>query len=168
MKLISMSLLIVILTQLCCWLDLLRSSFAWRVSGGCRVHAGSPWQWLVKEGVSCSPASPWGTGFFVLCLERPTGSCRGAMTGFVTLSLVSSSSQLFVFVGEDKWQILELLSIQCPRVVILGFGQSQGEMDGCITTEEAPEPICGYSASPSGNHWLLEFQFWMRIFVFQL
>lgn len=114
------------------------------MSGGCRVHAGTPWQWLFKEGVSCSPASPCGTGFFPLCLERTTWSCRGAMTGFSTFSLVSSISQLFIFVGginDGPWGCSTFRVSK--GFCFCGFEQSGGEMDGSLPTEEAPKPICG-------------------------
>lgn len=155
MKFISVSLLIVILTWLCGWLDPLRPSFEWRMSGGCRVHAGTPWQWLFKEGVSCSPASPWGTGFFLLCLERPTGSCSGAMTGFFTYPLSAVFlNYLFFLGGGNKWRFGAAQHLGCPRCVVCGVWAITGEMGGCHTSEEAPEPICGslwnYFNSSSG------------------
>lgn len=145
MTFISVNLLIVILTWLCCWLDFLRPSFVWRMSGGCRVHAGTPWQWLMKEGVSCSPASPWGTGFFFCCAWKgPLGAAEELWLFFSPYPLSAIFLNCLFLLGGWMTDLGAAQHSGCPwAAVSVALSNHRGEMDGSLTIEEAPKPICG-------------------------
>lgn len=95
-----------------------------RLQGPCRTPLA-----VAVEGrcvlLSCLSLGHW--VLFLLCLERTTWSCRGAMTVFFPLSLVSNISQLFIFVGEMNdwsWSCSTFrVSMGC---CFCGFEQSQG------------------------------------------
>lgn len=82
--------------------DLSRPSFAWRMSGGCRVHEEPLGSGCSRKVLSCISLGHCVLPAVLGAAEEP---------GLV-FSPVSRISQLFGFVGWDKWQLLELLSIQ--------------------------------------------------------
>lgn len=125
-----------------------------RLQGPCRNPLA-----VAVEGrcvlLSCLSLGHW--VLFLLCLERTTWSCRGAMTVFFPLIPCQQYFSIVYFCWGDEWLILELLNIQGVHGLLFLWlwAITGGKWMAPSPLRKHLNPSVDHSALPPGSHCLL-------------